>query len=99
MVLRLLTIEHTQRREDVSIECLAMFHCNKDPPLHHRDKGTVKTVDWRGENRVQNRQRQFHLQARLWRLFFVMPVGKLLLIISKQETQSTASIMLICGSV
>ena len=31
---RLLTMEQKQRREDVSIECLAMFHSNKAEFLH-----------------------------------------------------------------
>ena len=33
-VLRLLAMDQKQRREDVSIECLAMFHSNKAYVLH-----------------------------------------------------------------
>lgn len=76
---RLLTIEQKQRREDVSIECLAKFHSNKaeflrrfitmdETWVHHFTPETRRRNSQdnglKGENWLQRRQRQFHLQAR-----------------------------------
>ena len=81
---RLLTLEQKQRREDVSIQCLAMLQRNKNEFLrryitmditsHLRRRNSQNNGLRRGK-RLQRRQRQFHLLARLWRQFFGMRVG------------------------
>ena len=85
---RLLTMEQKQRREDVSIECLAMFHSNKaeflrrfitmdETWVHHFTPETKEqSKQWTArEESAPKRRRQFHLQARSWRQFFGMRVG------------------------
>ena len=76
---RLLTMEQKQRREDVSIKCLAIFHSNKaefsrrfitvdEPCVHHFTPETKQQSknELKMENRLQIRRRQFNLLARPW---------------------------------
>ncbi|KYN36544.1 Histone-lysine N-methyltransferase SETMAR [Trachymyrmex septentrionalis] len=82
-VSRLLTIEQKQRREDVSIECLATFR-NKaeflrrfitmdETWVHHFTPETKEHGLKRG-NRLRRKQKQFHRQAWSWRQFSGMRV-------------------------
>ena len=82
---RLITIEQKQRRDYVSIECLAMLHNNTadflrpfttmDDTWVHHFLPEMKEQEQKMENRIQRRRRHFHLLARSWHQFFGMRVG------------------------
>lgn len=85
---RLLTLEQKQRREDVSIECLAMFHSNKadflrrfittdETWVHHFTPETKEqSKQWteRGEP-APKKAKTVSSAGRSWRQFFGMRVG------------------------